>query len=104
MTEDKTNQLSMIEQSLQSMIVQKQGFQTQVMELENALKELENSPVTYKMISNIMVKADKAELKKDLSSKLDMFKLRIKTIEKQESKMRETAQELQSELMKKMDS
>jgi len=104
MTQDKTNQLSMIEQSLQNLIMQKQGFQTQVMELENALKELDKSKVSYKMISNIMVKADKEELIKDLNSKLDMFKLRIKTIEKQESKMQETAKELQSELMKKMDS
>lgn len=101
--DEKQNQLSMIEQSLQSMLVQKQGFQTQLMELENALKELKTAKTSYKMISSIMVKMNPEELKKDLDSKVDILQLRVKTIEKQESKLREKADVLQSEVLKNIE-
>ena len=101
-TEQKIGQLQMFEQSLQSFLGQKQQFQVQLVEVESALGELENTQKAYKIIGNIMVEADKAELKADLQSKKEMLELRIRTMEKQESQVREKASKLQSEILKKI--
>ncbi len=101
-TEQKISQLQMFEQSLQSFLGQKQQFQVQLVEVESALNELENTDKAYKIVGNIMVEADKNELKADLQSKKEMLELRIKTMEKQELQVRERASKLQSEILKKI--
>ena len=101
-TEQKIGQLQMFEQSLQSFLGQKQQFQVQLVEIESALGELDNTDKAYKIVGNIMVEADKNELKADLQSKREMLELRIKTMEKQESQVREKASSLQSEILKKI--
>ena len=101
-TEQKIGQLQMFEQSLQSFLGQKQQFQVQLVEIESALGELDNTEKAYKIVGNIMVEADKHELKADLNSKREVLELRIKTMEKQESQVREKASKLQSEILSKM--
>jgi len=101
-TEQKIGQLQMFEQSLQSFLGQKQQFQMQLVEIESALGELETTNKSYKIVGNIMVESDKNELKADLQSKREMLELRIKTMEKQESQVREKASKLQSEILNKM--
>ena len=101
-TEQKISQLQMFEQSLQSFLGQKQQFQVQLVEVESALGELDGSGKAYKIVGNIMVEADKNELKSELQSKKEMLELRIKTMEKQESQVRERASKLQSEILKKI--
>jgi prefoldin beta subunit len=54
-------------------------------------------------VANIMVKGDKAELAKDLSEKKEMLELRIKSLEKQESKLREKANEIQQEVLGRIE-
>ena len=101
-TEQKIGQLQMFEQSLQSFLGQKQQFQVQLVEIESALGELDNTDKAYKIVGNIMVETDKTELKADLQSKREMLELRIKTMEKQENQVREKASNLQSEILKKI--
>jgi len=101
-TEQKIGQLQMFEQSLQSFLGQKQQFQVQLVEIESALGELDNSDKAYKIIGNIMVESNKNELKADLQSKKEMLELRITTMEKQELQVREKASKLQSEILKKI--
>ncbi len=101
-TEQKISQLQMFEQSLQNFLGQKQQFQIQLVEIESALSELENTDKAYKIVGNIMVESDKEELKSDLNSKKEMLELRIRTMEKQEAQVRERASKLQSEILKKI--
>ena len=101
-TEQKIGHLQMLEQSLQSFLGQKQQFQMQLVEIESALSELADTPKAYKIVGNIMVEADKVELKSDLESKKETFELRIKSIEKQENQVREKASKLQAEVLKTM--
>ncbi|HLC50069.1 MAG TPA: prefoldin subunit beta [Candidatus Nanoarchaeia archaeon] len=101
-TEQKIGQLQMFEQSLQSFLGQKQQFQMQFVEIESALNELETTDKSYKIVGNIMVEADKDELKADLQSKKEVLELRMKSIEKQENQIREKASALQGEIMKHM--
>ena len=46
-----------------------------------------------------MVKAEKEEVKKELASKKDVLGLRIKTLEKQEGRLREQASAIQKEVL-----
>ena len=101
-TEQKIGQLQMYEQSMQSFLGQKQQFQVQLVEIDSALSELQNTNKAYKIVGNIMVEADKDELKTDLQSKKEMLELRIRTMEKQEAQVREKASKLQSEILKKI--
>ncbi len=101
-TEQKISQLQLMEQNAQQLMAQKQQFQAQLIEIESALKELKTTKESYKIIGNIMVKTGKEQLQKDLNSKKEMFELRIKTLEKQENKLKEKAKEIQSEVLKNM--
>ena len=100
--QEKINKLSMMEQSLQSFLAQKQTFQSQLLEIDSALEELKKTTQAYKIVGNVMVFSDKESLINDLTQKKETTELRIKTIEKQELKMREKTSELQSEVMKEM--
>ena len=100
--EKKLNQLQMLEQSMQNLLMQKQQFQLQQVEIESALKELEKVNEAYKIIGNIMVLSKKDDLKTDLSSKKEIVELRIKNMEKQENQLREKASKLQNEVLKGM--
>ena len=100
--EKKLNQLQMLEQSMQNLLMQKQQFQLQQVEIESALKELEKVNEAYKIIGNIMVLSKKDDLKADLTSKKEIVELRIKNMEKQENQLREKASKLQNEVLKGM--
>jgi len=101
-TETKMNQLQMLEQSMQNLLMQKQQFQLQQVEIESALKELEKVNEAYKIVGNIMVLSKKDDLKADLTSKKEIVELRIKNMEKQENQLREKASKLQNEVLKGM--
>lgn len=101
-TEQKIGQLQLYEQSAQSILSQKQQFQMQLVEIESALSELEKSEEAYKIIGNIMVASKKEDLKTDLNSKKDIVSLRLKTLEKQENQIKEKAEKLQAEVLKKI--
>jgi len=101
-TEQKIGKLQMIEQSIQNMLAQKQQFQTQLIEIESALKEIENSKESYKIVGNIMIKSDKATLQKELDDKKEIATLRIRTLEKQEKSTRDKAKIIQEEVMQQI--
>lgn len=102
-TESKIQQLQMFEQNMQHILMQKQTVQSQQIEVENALSELETSKgETFKIIGPIMVQADKEKLKSDLNSKKEVIELKIKNFEKQETQLKEKSSKLQAEVMEKM--
>lgn len=101
-TEEKIGQLSMIDQTLQNLLVQKQTFQVQLMEIESALEELKTTKSAYKIVGNIMVASEKQDLEKDLNQKKEMVELRIKTLEKQEKSVKEKASKMRSEVLEQI--
>ena len=101
-TEQEITQLQLYEQGLQNILMQKHQFQSQSIEIESALKELESTKEAYKIVGNIMVASKKEDLKSELESKKETTNLRIKTLEKQENQIREKAKKLQEEVSKKI--
>lgn len=102
-TEKKIQELQVLEQNLQNILMQKQAFQFELNEVENALIELEkSSEEVYKIAGQIMIKCSKDELKKELDEKKHLLDLRLKSIDKQEVQISETAEKLREEIVSKI--
>lgn len=102
-TEQKIGQLQLMEQNLQNFLMQKQTFQTQLFEIENALKELEKTTdKTYKIVGTIMIASKKEDLIKELKEKKSIVELRIKSLEKQEKTIKEKASQMQTDIMSQL--
>lgn len=101
MDKDKIKEIQIIDQNLYNLSAQKQAFQNQMIEVESALAEIEGSETTYKIIGNLMIKKDKDAIKKELQSKKEIIEIRIKSIEKQESQLKQRQESLQKELNSK---
>jgi prefoldin beta subunit len=100
--QEKIQQLQTIEQNLQQLLKQRQQFQVQKMEIESAQEELKKTDKAYRIISNIMVAAEKAPLEKEIAEKKERIDLRIKSVEKQENALKEQAKVLRDDIMKSM--
>src|SRR3989344_125065 len=93
--EEKIEEIQLLEQSLQSLLQQKQRFQNEQIEIENALNELNKTKSKpYKIINGIMFEAEPEDLKKEV------IDIRIKSINKQEQEKRKKAEILQKEVLK----
>lgn len=92
--------LQMLEQNVQAISMQKQQFQSQLIEIESALKELKTSSTAFKIVGNIMVGADKSELEKDLTQKKELIDVRVKNLEKQEKQFKDKTKQVQEEVLK----
>jgi len=92
--------LQILEQNLQAILMQKQQFQTQLLEIESALKEIQTSKSIYKIVGNIMVHTEKPDIEKDLQQKKEFIDLRIKNMEKQEKQLNDKTKQLREDVMK----
>ena len=102
-TQKKIAQLQLLEQNIQNILMQKQSYQQQVVELDNALEEVSNANGgVYKVVGNIMVNSYKESVKKDLVSKKEIVSIRIKSVEKQENQLKDKASALQTEVLESM--
>lgn len=102
-TQEKIQELQNFEQTLSSLLMQKQAFQMELSETENALSEIVKSKDDiYKLVGNIMIKTDKSGVEKELKQKQELLALRLKSLEKQETDLSKKAEELREEVMKKI--
>jgi prefoldin beta subunit len=103
-TEEKVRQLQMFEQNMHSVITQKQNFQSQLLEIENALNELKIAEgKIYKIVGTIMIDSTKDSLEKDLDERKEVLDLRLKSLKKQEGDLKERADKLQKEVMTEIE-
>ena len=91
---ENVQRLQALEQNLQAISAQKQQFQAQLYEIEGALREVETTPQAYKIVGGIMIATSKETLAKELGEKKELLNLRIQTLEKQESQLKEKAKGL----------
>ncbi len=101
-SKEKIAQLQLLEQNIQTFLMQKQQFQMQLNEVTSALENIKGSEKTYKIIANVMIDAKKDDLEKELDQKKEMLELRIKSLEKQEESIKEKSQKLQKEVLGEM--
>lgn len=97
--EEKIEELRYIESNSQNILMQKQNSQIELNEINNALEEVKKSSGdVYKVSSNIMIKANKNDVIKELEEKKKVLEIRISSIEKQEDQLDEKSEKLKKEV------
>ena len=103
-TQEKIAQLQLFEQNMNSFSTQKRGIQSQMLEINNALKEVESANgEVYKIVGTVMFHSEKDTLNKDLKERKELLDIRIKSLEKQEKAIEEKAKKLQTEVMGELE-
>jgi|SRR3989344_1788821 len=98
-TEEKIQQMQLLEQNLQNFLMQRQQFQLQLIEIESALDELKGKEDAYKIVGSIMVLTKADSIRKELEEKKSTLDIRISSLEKQESRIRDKTGALRKEVL-----
>ena len=90
-----------LQQNLQAILIQKQQLELESSEISKALEELKKTPETdqvYKSAGNLLVKANRVDLEKDLDEKKELSATRSAVLVKQEQRLREGVKELEAKI------
>lgn len=103
-TEKQIHELQLLEQNLQNILMQKQVFQLESSEIENALEELENAGEedVYKIVGQVMIKSAKIAIQKELQQKQEIISLRLKSLDNQEKIISKNSEKLKKEVLAKI--
>ncbi len=93
-------EMQIFQQQVQTVMAQKENLNLQSMEIDKALEELEKAKDddVYKAVGPILIKSSKKDLKTELNEKKETIGLRLKSLEKQEERMKEKLKESQEKL------
>lgn len=93
--------LQQLQQTLQSLLTQKQQLELGLTETEQALNELEKltkQAVIYKSVGSLLVKSKKTKVTKELKEQKELLNMRISVLGKQEKRLRTQLKDLQTKL------
>jgi prefoldin beta subunit len=96
------NQAQIYQQQIQTVLTQKNALILELNEIKKALEEIRKTgeKSVFKISGPILVKVGTKEIKKDLDEKVNLINMRMKTIEKQEMRLKERIEELRTKLTK----
>lgn len=102
-TEKQIKELQILEQNLQNILIQRQAFQLEISEIENALEELKKSEgEVYKIVGQIMIKSKKEAIEKELFQKQEMISARMKSFDNQEKNLSKIIEDLRLKVLSKI--
>lgn len=95
--QNQITQFQQVQQQLQAVTTQKMQYDAQKRELARTLEELTASTgAVYKSSGSLLIKVeDKEALKGELEESVEMMDVRISSLERQESSLKERYQSLQ---------
>jgi len=99
--QERLLRLQQLQQTLQSVLAQKQQVEIELTEIEQALSEVEKmaeDAVIYKAIGTLLVKAEKAKVTADLNERKELLNTRTTVLGKQEERLRSQLKDLQAKL------
>jgi prefoldin beta subunit len=99
--QERLLRLQQLQQTLQSVLAQKQQVEIELTEIEQALSELQkmtDDAVIYKAIGSLLVKAEKAKITADLNERKELLNTRATVLGKQEQRLRPQIKDLQTKL------
>lgn len=100
-------QLQQMQQQAQAIIAQRQQLDLQLKETERAIDELQEikkkkKPTIYQSVGALLIKTSRKKVEADLADRRETLELRIKTLGRQEEKLRKKIQETQQKVQKAM--
>ncbi len=99
--QERLLRLQQLQQTLQSVLVQKQQVELELTEVEQALSELQKAAddaVIYRSIGSLLVKTEKARVVADLNERKELLNMRATVLGKQEERLRSQIKELQAKI------
>ena len=99
--QEKLEELQDLQEKAQQVAAQKQQAETQLQEAETALEELDNideDASMYRRVGELLVQTEYGEAEEDLEEKANSLEVRVETLDKQEGRVQEQFEELQTEL------
>jgi len=99
--QERLLRLQQLQQTLQSVLVQKQQVEVELTEIEQALSELQkisDDTTIYRAIGSLLVKSEKNKTITDLNEQKELFSTRATVLGKQEERLRSQIKELQAKL------
>ena len=93
-------ELQAFQQQMQTVLIQKETLSMQNMEIDKALEELEKvkDEDVFKAVGPILIKSEKGKLTDELKEKKETIDLRLKSLQKQENRMKEKMEDSQKKL------
>jgi prefoldin beta subunit len=99
--QERLLRLQQLQQTLQSILTQKQQVEMEKSEVDQTLAEMAKTAddaVIYKTVGSLLVKSDKAKVSVDLNERKDLLVTRSTVIAKQEERVRNQVKETQTKL------
>ena len=103
--QEQLMKLQQSQQSLQSIMTQKQHLDIEKAETEKALEELKkvaDGDAVFKQAGTVLIKSKKQELIDELEERAEMSKTRATVLEKQETRLKETLKEQEAKITEMM--
>jgi len=99
--QERLLRLQQLQQTLQTVLAQKQQVELELTEIEQALSELQkltDDAVIYKATGTLLVKAEKGKVTTDLNERKELLNTRATVLGKQEERLRSQLKDLQAKL------
>jgi prefoldin beta subunit len=99
--QERLLRLQQLQQTLQSILAQKQQVEMEKTEVDQTLAELQKTAddaVIYKAIGSLLVKAEKAKVNEDLAERKSLLDTRSTVMARQEERIRSQVKEAQTKL------
>ncbi len=99
--QEQLGRLQQAQQSLQSVLAQKQHLEMEQLETEKALEELKKASdddAVFKHAGSILIKSTKENLIAELEEKKELSKTRSSVLSKQEVRVKESLKELETKI------
>ena len=104
-TRERLLRFQQLQNTLQTLVAQRQRLELELSETERALKtlqEVQPESKIYKSVGALLVVKDKESVVKELTEKKELLEIRIKSMTSQEDKSRKRVLELQKTLQKEL--
>lgn len=101
--QERLLRLQQLQQTLQTVLAQKQQVELELTEIEQALSELQklaDKTVIYRAIGSLLVKAEKTKVTADLGERKELLNMRTQVLGKQEERLRGQLKGLQTKLQR----
>ena len=99
--QERLLRLQQQQQTLRSILTQKQQLELELTEVDQALSEIEkltDDTIIYKSIGSLLVKSERPKVTSELNERKDLLNMRIKVLGKQEERLRTQIKDLQTKL------
>jgi prefoldin beta subunit len=103
--QEQIMKLQQSQQSLQSVMTQKQHLEMEKAETAKALDELKkvaDGDAVFKQAGTVLIKAKKQELIDELEERAEMAKTRVTVLDKQETRLKESLKEQETKITEMM--